>query len=74
MDDRRIKIIGPIAGVAFVVLDLVAGFIYPQVPASDSRAVVTLGWVHDHRIAIQAGMIIALFASAIFLWFVGHLW
>ncbi len=73
MDDRGIEVIGPIAGITFVVLDLLAGFIYPQAPSSDSKATVTLAWVHDHRVAIQAGMIIALFASAIFLWFVGHL-
>jgi hypothetical protein len=73
VDDRGIEVIGPIAGIVFVVLDLLAGFIYPQAPASDSRSTVTVSWVHDHRIAIQAGMILALFASAIFLWFVGHL-
>jgi hypothetical protein len=73
VDDRGIEVIGPIAGVTFVVLDVLAGFLYPQAPPSDSSPAVLLSWVHGHRIAIQAGMILGLFASAIFLWFVGHL-
>jgi hypothetical protein len=73
VDDRGIELIGPIAGITFVVLDMLAGFLYPQQPPSDSRPAVLLSWVHGHRVAIQAGMVLALFASAIFLWFVGHL-
>lgn len=65
--------IGAATGVAFVVLDLLSAFLYPQQPRPDSSPATTLLWVHDHRVALQAGMIVGLFGAAFFLWFAGYL-
>lgn len=65
--------IGAATGLAFVVLDLLSAFIYPQQPRPDSQPATTLLWVHDHRVALQAGMVVALFGAAFFLWFAGYL-
>jgi MFS family permease len=73
MEERSWERIGAFAGIAFVVLSLLAAFMYPQEPRIDSSAATTLAWVHNHRTAIQAGMILGVFAAGIFVWFVGHL-
>ena len=73
MDERNWERIGASAGIAFVVLSLLGGFIYPQQPRVDSGAATTLHWVHAHRTAIQTGMVLGTFAGGIFLWFVAHL-
>lgn len=64
--------LGALSGVLFVVLSLLGAFLYPEQPRSDSPAAVTLAWVHEHRVALQAGMIISLFAAAALVWFIGH--
>jgi MFS family permease len=73
MEERSWERLGAFAGIAFVVLSLLAAFLYPQEPRIDSSAATTLAWVHNHRTAIQAGMILGVFAAGIFVWFVGHL-
>jgi hypothetical protein len=60
-------------GLAFVALSVLSGFIYPQQPRVDSSPATTLQWVHDHRLALQIGMIFAFFAPAILVWFGGYL-
>ena len=69
MDER----VGAMSGLAFVVLALLGGFLYPQQPRVDATPATTLAWVHDHRIALQAGMILSFFAAGVFVWFVGYL-
>lgn len=73
MENRFLERVGAAAGAAFVVLSLLSAFIYPQQPASSSSAATTLSWVHEHRVALQAGMIVAFFASGAFVWFAGYL-
>jgi hypothetical protein len=73
MNNRLYERVGAISGLAFVVLTLLAGFLYPQQPRVDAPPATTLAWVHDHRIALQAGMISGLFAAGVFVWFVGYL-
>jgi len=73
MDDRTLERIGALTGVAFVILTLLSAFMYPQQPRVDSSPTTTLAWVHAHRTALQAGMILGLFAAGVFVWFVGHL-
>ncbi len=73
MTNRLWELVGAISGLVFVVLTLLAGFVYPQQPRVDAAPVTTLAWVHDHRIPIQTGMIFGLFAAAVFVWFVGYL-
>ena len=73
MEERNWERIGAFAGIAAVVLSILATFLYPQEPRIDSSAATTLAWVHAHRTGIQAGMILGIFAAGIFLWFVGHL-
>jgi hypothetical protein len=73
MEERSWERIGAFAGIAFVVLSILATFLYPQEPRIDSSAATTLAWVHAHRTGIQAGMILGVFAAGIFVWFVGHL-
>ncbi|HAM02138.1 MAG TPA: hypothetical protein DCQ30_07905 [Acidimicrobiaceae bacterium] len=65
--------VGALSGLVFVVLSLLGAFLYPEQPRSDSPAAVTAAWVHNHRVALQAGMIISLFAAGALVWFVGYL-
>ncbi|HZU81075.1 MAG TPA: hypothetical protein VE991_14240 [Acidimicrobiales bacterium] len=73
MDDRLADRVGAASGIAFVVLDLIGAFMYPEQPRSDSPPGVTLAWVHDHRVALQWGMILSPLAAAALVWFVGYL-
>ena len=73
MRDRTFERIGALSGLAFVVLAALSGFIYPQQPRVDSGPAKTLAWVHDHHVALQAGMIFDFFAAGALLWFVGYL-
>jgi len=73
MGNRLFERLGAASGLAFVVLSLLSAFIYPQQPRSDSPAAVTVAWVHNHRVALQAGMIVALFAAGALLWFAAYL-
>lgn len=73
MNDHALSPSGAASGLLFVVLSLVGAFLYPQQPRSDSPPAATLAWVHDHRAALQAGMVISLFAAGVFVWFVGIL-
>jgi len=72
-DDRTWERLGAAAGIGFVVLFLLATFLYPQQPRIDSDPAVTLAWVHKHRAALETGMILGLFASGLFVWFAAHL-
>src|ERR1700676_4794745 len=73
MDERTWERIGAFAGVAFVVLMLLATFLYPQQPRIDSSPAKTLAWIHGHRTGIQTGMILGVFAAGLFVWFAAHL-
>jgi hypothetical protein len=73
MRDRTFERIGALSGLAFVVLAALSGFIYPQQPRVDAAPAKTLAWVHDHHVALQAGMIFDFFAAGVLLWFVGYL-
>jgi hypothetical protein len=73
MRNRSLERLGAASGLAFVVLSLLSAFIYPQQPGTDSPASTTLAWVHDHRVALQAGMIVALFAAGVLVWFAAYL-
>jgi hypothetical protein len=73
MNDRTFERIGELSGLAFVVLAVLSGFIYPQQPRVDATPAATLAWVHDHRVALQAGMIFDFFAAGVLVWFCGYL-
>lgn len=73
MGNRLADRVGALSGLAFVVLDLVGAFMYPEQPRSDSAPAITAAWVHDHRLALQWGMILSLLAAAAFVWFAAHL-
>jgi hypothetical protein len=73
VNDRTFERLGALSGIAFVVLAVLSGFIYPQQPRVDSPPAATLAWVADHRVALQAGMIFDFFAAGVLLWFVGYL-
>ena len=73
MRDRTFERIGALSGLAFVALAALSGFIYPQQPRVDAGPAKTLAWVHDHHVALQAGMIFDFFAAGALLWFVGYL-
>ncbi|HZQ58622.1 MAG TPA: hypothetical protein VFA84_11320 [Acidimicrobiales bacterium] len=72
-DERTWERFGAITGLGFIVLTLVATFLYPQQPRVDSAPAVTLKWVHDHHTGIKTGMVLGLFGAALLFWFVGHL-
>jgi hypothetical protein len=71
--DRTFERIGALSGLAFFVLAVLSGFIYPQQPRVDAAPAKTLAWVHDHHVALQAGMIFDFFAAGALLWFGGYL-
>lgn len=71
MENNALERAGAASGLGFVVLSLLSAFIYPQQPSTAGPASTTLAWVHQHRVALQAGMIVALFAAATFVWFAG---
>jgi hypothetical protein len=71
--DRTFERIGALSGLAFFVLAVLSGFIYPQQPRVDAAPAQTLAWVHDHHAALQAGMIFDFFAAGALLWFAGYL-
>ena len=73
IDDRTWDRLGALAGLGFIVLTLLATFLYPQQPRVDSAPATTLAWVHNHRSGIQTGMVFGLFGAALLLWFIGHL-
>ena len=74
MRDRTFERIGALSGLAFFVLAVLSGFIYPQQPRVDAAPAKTLAWVHDHHVALQAGMIFDFFAAGVLLWFAGYLY
>jgi Domain of unknown function (DUF4386) len=74
MRDRTFERIGALSGLAFFVLAVLSGFIYPQQPRVDAAPAKTLAWVHDHHVALQAGMIFDFFAAGALLWFAGYLY
>lgn len=65
----RDALVGAWTGVGFVVLGLLATFLYPQPPRIDSAPTAILGWAHQNRTGIAAGMILGVFASLLFIWF-----
>jgi len=73
IEDRTWERLGALSGLGFIVLTLLATFLYPQQPRVDSAPAVTLAWVHNHRTGIQTGMVLGLFGAALLFWFIGHL-
>ncbi len=73
MGDRRLGTFGAGTGAAFAVLELLAGFIYPQQPRIDGPPAVTVAWARSNRVALQTGMIFGLAAAALLVWFSGYL-
>ena len=59
-------------GLGFIVVASLSGFVYPQQPRVDSTPAATMLWVHDHRLALQVGMIFAFFAGAAFLCYAAY--
>jgi hypothetical protein len=73
MGDRRLATFGAATGAAFAVLELLAGFIYPQQPRVDGPPSATVAWAHAHKVALQTGMIFGLLAAGLLVWFAGYL-
>ena len=74
MSDRRLSTLGAATGVVFAVLELLAGFIYPQQPRVDGPPAATLAWAAAHKAALQIGMIFGLLAAGLLVWFAGYLY
>jgi MFS family permease len=74
MGDRRLMMLGAATGAAFAVLELLAGFIYPQQPRVDGPPAATLAWAATHKSALQTGMIFGLLAAGLLVWFAGYLY
>lgn len=72
MGDRRLSAFGAATGTVFAVLEVLAGFIYPQQPRIDGPPAATVAWAHDHRVALQLGMIFGLAAAGMLLWFAAY--
>src|SRR4051812_22500254 len=73
MDESRWERYGAGAGVVFVVLLVVSGFIAPSMPHIDDSAAKINAYYADHTRAILTGGVLGLFAAVFFLWFVSHL-
>ena len=73
MSHRAVGRVSAATGLVYVIVSLLAGFVYPQQPRNDSPAMTTIAWVHGHRVALQVGMLFGLLAAGVFLWFVGVL-
>ena len=73
MTDRALQRLGAATGLVFVLSSVLSAFVYPQQPRVDSPPATTLAWVHNHRVALQTGMVIGLFSAALLVWFVAHL-
>ena len=71
--ERHWAMLGGWAGIGFVLLGLLATFAYPQPPRIDSAPAVILRWAGGHRTGIYVGMLMGVFASLLFLWFVAAL-
>ena len=73
MGDRRLGTVGAATGAVFAVLELLAGFIYPQQPRVDGPPAATVAWAQTHRVALQTGMIFGLAAAGLLVWFACYL-
>jgi hypothetical protein len=73
MNEQTSRRVGAWAGAAFVVLSVLATFLYPQPPRIDSDPAVILDWVHPHRVGLEAGMVLGVFTGALFVFFVAQL-
>jgi hypothetical protein len=62
-------LVGAWTGIGFVVLGLLATFLYPQPPRIDSSPATILRWARGHRLGIAAGMLMGVFAGLLFIWF-----
>ena len=62
--------VGAWSGIVFMLLGLGATFLYTQPPRIDSSPATMLHWAHSHRAGIDAGMILAVFGSAVIIPFV----
>lgn len=65
--ERTWELVGALSGIGFMLLGLGATFLYTQPPRIDSPPATMLRWAHTHRAGIAAGMILAVFASALFM-------
>ena len=74
MGDRRLSTFGAATGSVFAVLELLAGFIYPQQPRVDGPPAATLAWAAAHKVALQTGMVFGLVAAGLLVWFAGYLY
>jgi len=73
MDERTWRRVGAWTGIGYVVLSVLATFLYPQAPRVDSNPAVVLRWAHNHRAGLEAGMVLGIFGALLFLWFVSYL-
>lgn len=75
MSERRDRwaLVGGWTGIGFVVLGLMATFLYPQPPRIDSAPTVILRWAQQNRTGIAAGMLMGVFASFLFVWFAAYM-
>ena len=69
----REALVGAWTGIGFVVLGLMATFLYPQPPRIDSGPTVILRWAHTNRTGIAAGMLLGVLASLLFVWFAAYM-
>ena len=74
MGDRRLSTFGAATGSVFAVLELLAGFIYPQQPRVDGPSAATLAWAAANKVALQTGMVFGLMAAGLLVWFAGYLY
>jgi hypothetical protein len=72
MEQRWIRLSGPAAGIAFVVLLVVGTTLAQGVPRPDKSAGTTLTWYASHRGTVLAFGLLSGLAAMVFLWFLAH--
>jgi hypothetical protein len=73
VDEGIWRRVGAWCGIGYIVLSILSTFLYPQAPRVDSNPAVVLKWAQGHRVGLEAGMAIGIFAALLFLWFVAYL-
>ena len=73
MNEKRWEQAGAAAGIATVILMVVATFVVPQVPRVDSPTAKFVTWISSHRRGEETAAVLGMFASGLLVWFVSHL-
>jgi hypothetical protein len=73
MDERAVRRVAAIAGIAFVVLLIVSIVLTIPAPMPNKSAAKIVKWFADHRGAVFTSNVLGGLSTVVFLWFLGYL-